>query len=221
MKSFFNYDSPFFQFLCRVADLIIVNVLFLVCCVPVVTAGASLAAMTKVSQNIALDAPSGVVRTFFRAFRDNFRQATLAWLAIAVFVLSLVCDRLLIDAYLTGAPASALRALLAALALGCMALACYLFPLMVRYDNSLRQHVVNALVLAVSKLPRTVLMTALGSLPFALCYFSVVTFLKTLSFWVIIGCGTVSCLHSLLMAPVLAQLEAAGGRTDGKTADGQ
>ena len=40
MKSFFNYDSPFFQFLNRVADLIIVNVLFLVCCVPLITVGA-------------------------------------------------------------------------------------------------------------------------------------------------------------------------------------
>ena len=107
----------------------------------------------------------------------------------------------------TGGIASALRALAAVLAAGCLALACWLFPLMVRYDNTLRQHAVNALVLAVTKLPRTLLMTALGSIPFVMCFFSVVTFLKSLSFWVIIGCGVISCLQSLLMAPVLAQLE--------------
>ena len=207
MKSFLNFDSPFFQFLCRVADLIIVNVLFLVCCVPVVTAGASLAAMTRVCQDIVLDASSGVVKSFFRAFRANFKQATAAWLIMLVFVVSLVCDRLLIDAFLTGGIASILRALVAVLAVGCLALACWLFPLMVRYDNTLRQHTVNALILAVTKLPRTLLMTALAAIPFALCYFSVVTFLKTLSFWVIIGCGVICLLNSLLMAPVLAQLE--------------
>ncbi len=207
MKSFLNFDSPFFQFLCRVADLIIVNVLFLVCCVPVVTAGASLAAMTRVCQDIVLDASSGVVKSFFRAFRSNFKQATAAWLVMLVFVVSLVCDRLLIDAFLAGGLASALRALAAVLAVGCLALACWLFPLLVRYDNTLRQHTVNALILAVTKLPRTLLMTALAAIPFALCYFSVVTFLKTLSFWVIIGCGVICLLNSLLMAPVLAQLE--------------
>ena len=207
MKSFLNYDGPFFQFLCRVADMIIVNVLFLVCSLPVVTIGASLAAMTKVSQNAALDAPAGVVETFFRAFRDDFKQATAAWLIILVFSASLVCDRLLIDAYLTGGLASVLRAVTVALAAGCLAVSCYLFPLMVRYDNTLRQHAVNALVLAVTKLPRTLGMTALGSIPFVMCYFSVVTFLKSLSFWVIIGCGVISFFQSLLMAPVLAQLE--------------
>ena len=207
MKSFLNFDSPFFQFLCRVADLIIVNVLFLVCCVPVVTAGASLAAMTRVCQDIVLDASSGVVKSFFRAFRSNFKQATAAWLVMLMFVASLVCDRLLIDAFLAGAMATILRALAAVLAVGCLALAGWLFPLVVRYDNTLRQHTVNALILAVTKLPRTLLMTALAAIPFALCYFSVVTFLKTLSFWVIIGCGVICLLNSLLMAPVLAQLE--------------
>ncbi len=207
MKSFLNFDSPFFQFLCRVADLVIVNVLFLVCCVPVVTAGASLAAMTRVCQDIVLDASSGVVKSFFRAFRSNFKQATAAWLVMLVFVASLVCDRLLIDAFLAGGTASVLRALAAVLAVGCLALAGWLFPLVVRYDNTLRQHTVNALILAVTKLPRTLLMTALAAIPFVLCYFSVVTFLKTLSFWVIIGCGVICLLQALLMAPVLAQLE--------------
>ncbi len=207
MKSLLNYDSPFFQFLCRVADMVIVNVLFLVCCVPVVTAGASLAAMTRVSQEMALDIGSGVVRTFFRAFRANFKQATAAWLVILLICVSLFCDRLLIGAYLTGGPATVLRALTVVLALGSMAICCYLFPLMVRYENTLKQHTINAVILAVTKLPRTLVMTALGSIPFVLCWFSVVTFLKSLSFWIIIGCGVISCLHSLLMAPVLAQLE--------------
>ena len=207
MKQIFNIDGPVFQFLSRVADLVIVNVLFLVCCVPVVTAGASLAAMTKVCQDIVLDTSSGVVKPFFRAFRSNFKQATAVWLVLLLLTASLVCDRLLIDAYLTGGVAAALQGLVAVLALGQLAVSCYLFQLIVRYENTLRQHTVNALILAVTKLPRTLLMTALAAIPFAICYFSVVTFLKTLSFWVIIGCGVICLLNSMLMAPILAQLE--------------
>lgn len=207
MKSFFNYDSPFFQFLNRVADLIIVNVLFLVCCVPLITVGASLAGLTKVTQNIALNAEGGVVKTFFRAFRDDFKQATAVWLVMAAFLAALFCDRILVDGYLTGGPAAALRGLLLALALACLAVACYLYPLLVRYDNTLKQHILNAILLAVSKLPRTALMTAAGALPFVLCYFAPAAFLKSLAFWAIIGCGFISCIQSYLMSPVLAQLE--------------
>ena len=49
MRDFFNIESPFMQLLTRVGDLIIVNVLFLVCCVPIVTIGAAIAALHKVA----------------------------------------------------------------------------------------------------------------------------------------------------------------------------
>ena len=64
MRNLFNLDNPFVQFLARVGDLIIVNVLFLLCCLPVVTAGASVAAMHKVTQAMALDEDNGIVKTF-------------------------------------------------------------------------------------------------------------------------------------------------------------
>ena len=80
MKNLFNLDNPFVQFLSRVGDLIIVNTLFLLCCVPVVTVGASAAALHKVSQAIILDEDNGTIKTFFRGFRENFRQATALWL---------------------------------------------------------------------------------------------------------------------------------------------
>ena len=37
--SFFNLDSPVMRFLTKVADLIILNILFLICCIPIVTIG--------------------------------------------------------------------------------------------------------------------------------------------------------------------------------------
>lgn len=202
-----NYDSPFFQFLCRVADLMIVNLLFLICSVPLVTVGASLAGMTKVTQNISLNAERGVIRTFFKGFRDNFKQATVVWLVIAVFIASLVCDMLLINGFVTGVAATVLRGLLVVLALACLAVASYLFPLLVRYENSLKEHTMNALILTIYKLPRTVALVALNAVPFVLLWFSVVTFLKSLAFWVIIGCAVISYLDNSLLAAVLAQLE--------------
>lgn len=207
MKKMLGPDSPLFQFLSRVGELIILNFFFLICSVPLVTVGASLAAMTKVTQNYALGAEPGVFRAFFRAFRDNFRQATVVWLAMVLIAAALVGDMLLIGAFLTGTAAFLLRCLTLALAIVLLAVFSYLFPLLVRYDNTLRQHAQNAFLLAVIKLPRTLGVTVLNALPFVLAYFSPFRFLQTLSFWVIIGCAVVSYLDSILLCPVLRELE--------------
>ena len=81
MKSLFNLDNPFMQFLSRVADLMLLNVMLILLSLPVFTAGAALAALHRVCQNMVFETDSGVFRPFLRAFRDNFRQATLVWLA--------------------------------------------------------------------------------------------------------------------------------------------
>ena len=214
MKSLFNFDNPFIQLLCRVGDLMIVNVLFWVCCLPVVTAGASLCGLVKVIQAVTLGDEPEVVRTFFRAFRENFRQATIAWLALLVVAACLAGDLMLARLYLTGGALTAARAAVAVIALAVLAAACYLFPLMVRYENTLREHCRNALILAVGKLPRTVALAALNAAPFALAWAAPVTFLKSLAVWLIVGFAGLSYLGCMLLRPVLAQLEGRSGKPE-------
>ena len=60
MKGLFSMDNPFMQFLARVGEMILANFLFLICSIPVVTCGAALTAMNKVTQNIAYNEDKGV-----------------------------------------------------------------------------------------------------------------------------------------------------------------
>lgn len=207
MRNLFNLDNPFVQFLARVGDLIIVNVLFLVCCLPVVTVGASLAAMQKVTQAMALDEDNGIVKTFFRGFRENFKQATLLWLMMLVFGVSMLCNYLLITGFIAGTLATVLKCVLVVFSVLVLVMAVYMFPLMARYQNSLREHAANALILAVVKLPRTVALLVLCALPVVIAVISIQTFLQTLIFWLAVGFGFVSFMSSILLKPVFAELE--------------
>ena len=207
MRNLFNLDNPFVQFLARVGDLIIVNVLFLVCCLPVVTVGASLAAMQKVTQAMALDEDNGIVKTFFRGFRENFKQATLLWLMMLVFGVSMLCNYLLITGFIAGTLATVLKCVLVVFSVLVLVMAVYMFPLMARYQNSLREHATNALILAVVKLPRTVALLVLCALPAVIAVISIQTFLQTLIFWLAVGFGFVSFMSSILLKPVFAELE--------------
>ncbi len=207
MKSLFNFDNPFIQLLCRLGDMMIVNVLFWVCCLPVVTAGASLCGLVKVVQAITLGDEPEVIRTFFKAFRTDFRQSTAAWLALVFIAACLAGDLMLARLCLAGGALTAARVLVAVLALAVLAAACYLFPLLARYENTLREHCRNALLLAIGKLPRTVALTALNAAPFVLAWAAPVTFLKSLAVWLIVGFAGLSYLGCMLLRPVLAQLE--------------
>lgn len=207
MHNLFHYENPFIQFLVRVGDLMILNALFILCSLPVVTLGASLTALHRVTQNMLFEQEEPIIKSFFRAFRQNFKQSTLAWLVELVVIVSLVCDVLLVMAYFDGGLAKAMYILVAVLAILVAGVFSYLMPLIARYENGMRQQVNNAVVLAIIKLPKTVLLTLLNLLPVILLLISVPVFVQTLIFWVIIGFAFVSFLTSSILKPVFQQLE--------------
>ena len=207
MHNLFHYENPFIQFLVRVGDLMILNLLFILCSLPVVTLGASLTALHRVTQNMLFEQEEPLLKAFFRAFRQNFRQSTLAWLVELVVIVSLVCDVLLVMAYFDGGLAKAMYILVAVLAILVVGVFSYLMPLIARYENGMRQQVYNAVVLAIIKLPKTVLLMLLNLLPVILLLISVPVFVQSLIFWVIIGFAFVSFLTSSILKPVFQQLE--------------
>ena len=207
MHNLFHYENPFIQFLVRVGDLMILNALFILCSLPVVTLGASLTALHRVTQNMLFEQEEPIIKSVFRAFRQNFKQSTLARLVELVVFVSLVCDVLLVMAYFDGGLAKAMYILVAVLAILVAGVFSYLMPLIARYENGMRQQVNNAVVLAIIKLPKTVLLTLLNLLPVILLLISVPVFVQTLIFWVIIGFAFVSFLTSSILKPVFQQLE--------------
>ena len=90
MDRLFNMDNKFFTVMGRVADLIMLNVVFLICCLPIVTIGASLTALHYVTLKMARNEESYIIRSFFKSFKQNFKQATvinLIMLAVASYPL--------------------------------------------------------------------------------------------------------------------------------------
>lgn len=207
MKNLFHPDNPFFQFLSRVGDLILLNVLFLLCCIPIVTIGAAQAALAKVTQDYVMENDGGVLKPFLRAFKANFKQATIVWLMELVILVGLVSDLLLIMTYFTGTLATVMYTLLIVLAILVVCVSSYMIPLLVRYENTLRQHLSNAVVLAVIKLPKTVGMVVLNLLPLLIALLSLNVFVQTLIFWIAIGFGFVAYVESNMLKSVFEELE--------------
>ena len=77
MGRLFDMNNKFFTFMSRVADLCILNVLCIIFCIPVITAGASITAMFYVTMKMVRNEEAYIVKGFFKSFKENFKQATM------------------------------------------------------------------------------------------------------------------------------------------------
>lgn len=216
MKNFFSLENPLIQLLSRACDLMIINFLFLISCIPVVTVGAAICGMMKVCQGIVTGDERGTWNTYWTGFKNSFKQATIVWLCVLVVAASLFCYWLLIVNFCRGTLAIILLIVMAVIAIICLSLVVYLFPLIARYENTLREHVKNAGILAITRLLLTPLLIVFSAAPFLLPLISLQAFMQTLIFWVIIGFGFLCHMANLLLKPIYGILESPSMRKDYK-----
>lgn len=160
MSKLFRMDSPLMRFLTKIADLMVLNILCCVTSIPLITIGASWTALYSVTLKMVRDEEGSVSRSYFRSFRQNFRQATLLWLGVLVVLALLVLDIRVLNGMAGGTAPGLLRVGVEILTLlGIMVLQ-YLFPSLARFEASLADTLKNACMMALAHLPKTALMTA-------------------------------------------------------------
>ncbi|MDE7218632.1 MAG: YesL family protein [Oscillospiraceae bacterium] len=175
--------SPVVEFLELLWDLAVLNVLFLLCSLPVVTAGGALAGLCYGAEKLRRqEGKPGA--NFFKGFRRNFRQASIAWLAALALLAFLFLDLYLL---IQNGAGGMYYLLLGLVFLWLMFTLVYLYPLMVRFENSLLRHVRNAFVLSLTHLWQSVCLTVLALAPLLLGLISARLLLYTAVFWLALG----------------------------------
>lgn len=195
-------DSPIMSFLARVADLVILNVLWLLCCLPVVTAGASTTAMYHVVRHLQEESISSVTRDFFRSFKSDFRQATPVYLLLLIPTAAVVMNAWILSAQSSDVVPVYVRAIWMVSALMLTFVVSFVYPVMAYFDDTVWKTLRTAAVLAVAKLPRTVLISAINLLPIIMLFVSLPFFLRSSIFWLLIGGSLTAYLNMLILRPV-------------------
>lgn len=173
----FNFEGPVFTFLSRLADLIWLNLLFIICCIPVVTIGAAATSLYYVTLKMVKDEEGYITRSYFKAFRDNFVQATIIWLIfLAVIVVMFLDFRIAKVGDLASLVESNRINDVVIVAVGVMSIVIgmtftYVFPLLARFDNTVINTVRNAFLISIRHLPYTFLMMIIQVVPVVLIWF--------------------------------------------------
>ena len=145
----FNPDSPFFEFMNTLAVFIGLNVLFLITCLPVITIGPALSALYTVTLKEARKEQGYIFSTYLKAFKRNFPQSVAAFLIQLVLAFVFVFNAIFWGEQNT-VPGNICMFLMTLLLVVLAFSFLYPFPLLARFQNSLKQTLKNSVAIAVT-----------------------------------------------------------------------
>lgn len=196
MGNIFRWDSPFAQKLAMVGNLILLNVLWVLCSLPVVTMGASTAALYYVMFQYQTAEETSVVKPFFRAFAKNFKQATLLWIPTLAITALLIWD--LRYLFALGGNTLMWVVIIVASVIFLM-IQTQLLPQVARFENKLGTIIKNAALLTILHMPSAFLMATLNILPVVIFFLFPVEFMRWLPLWVGIWFSLVAYMNGRML----------------------
>lgn len=199
-------DNVVVRALSKLGDMICLNVMWLVCCIPVVTIGASTTALYTVMLKLVKNEEGYVFRGFLKAFKTNFKQSTIIWLIVLALGIVWTVD-FRVAGLMPGMAGIVMSAIFLALGFILLSVLLYIFPLTARYENGIKATFKNALILTVAKLPYTFLMVAIVVAAVFASLWSAFTLLFSLPLWLFFGVSLIVWINSYILRRVFVVFE--------------
>lgn len=186
MHNLFNPENPGMRFLSRIFDLIVLNAIFMITCLPIVTIGAALSSLYHITILMVRNEDGYIVKGYFKSFKQNFGQATLLWIPL-LFILAFFGTDLYIVLNVIDASYKLLQIPIWIILFLLVSIAIYAFPLLSNFESTTKQVIKNAVLISLANIPSTIffIVFPLGILYIATKSAAILIFL----FSIILFCG--------------------------------
>lgn len=201
MSSNISNDSPFFVFMSTVGDYIYLNVLFILFSLPIVTIGASISATHVTMKSLANHEEKYIFRTFWKAFKRDFKSSTILWIIVAVCGFAMALYSSYIGHHVKQIVALSIYILVLMIFLF---ISVYVFALQATFTNTIPAYIKNALLTALGRLPYTIALMFITFLPPLLTLLFPQYVFFTATFWVLIGFSLISRIRVAILKKALA-----------------
>jgi len=204
MRNLFNLDSPIMATLSRITDLVLLNLLFIICCIPIITIGPSLCALYAVTLKMVRGEESYIFSGFFAAFKSNFKTSFFTWLIILAAGMFLFVDYRIASSS-TNAFLFMLSYFFISILFLLFIVITYIFPYIAWFKDTFRQNFKNAFLLSAFGLPYTILMVII----YIACIFLTLFFLQwSIPFMILLGFSSIALLNSFFFRRIFDKLTA-------------
>ena len=186
-----------------ITNLICLNLLWLLCCVPVITAGAATTAMYSVIFQYITKQDDSVLKPFFKAFKENFKTVTPIWVLHLLIGAALGAEVF----YLSQGAQLWIKAIFGILLFVYIGVSAYLYPILARYYTSRKQALLNSFALSTRYLFTTFCVVVLNAVPVALILLLPEMFWKTILLWSLGGFSLIAYLCGKMLLVVFRKYE--------------
>lgn len=176
MNKLFDVEGPLIIVLTKIADIIILNLLVIICSLPVFTIGASYTALYYVTLKMVKNEEAYTVRSFFKSFKMNFKQATVIWVVflfagvLMFFDLKIISGDMANTIALSKDMGMIMLVVLMSVGLIFSFALLYVFPVLSRFDNTVKNTIKNALIMSIKHFPYTVAIVIITIAPLVFIY---------------------------------------------------
>ena len=188
MKKLFGPDSILIRFGTLLTSLIELNILWLLCSLPVVTAGAATTAVYYTLYRILSEEDDAVFRPFFHAFRQNFKQSTLLWIPLLMTGAVLLLDWAYLVANYSG-QFHVLWVTFGVIFLVFIVLVTHSFAILGRFEAPIKRVIKNSFLLMLMNFFRSMAVIVLSVAPILVLIFLPDLVINTLPLWAFIVFG--------------------------------
>jgi len=204
VKKDWSYDSPLISKANTAADFMFLNIVYLVCCLPIVTIGPASAAMAGVTAAFIRGDASGVA-VFWKLFCCNLKSFLFPWLGIMALGVMILFDAYLLFAHHVSGVVFFAIVLALLLVIYAMILA-HVFMIHARFECGFRYMISNSVLLTLAHPLRTVLILIIRLLPFACFFFWPQMFVFMTPVWLLCYCSLGGYVSVRIMQPVYDRL---------------
>lgn len=206
MDNLFRYDNKFFEILGKITNIVILNLLFIISCLPVITIGASTTALYYVAMQMVKEEETYIVKEFIKRFKENFKISTLVWC-----IMLIVGSVLAVDLYASTLISNKLISNISKLAFTMISIIyifalTYVFPILSKFENTIKNTIINSILISIQSLPYTVIMVILNLSPLLLINLFSSYWGQIIFFYTVIGFGIIIYMNSIFFEKIFNKL---------------
>lgn len=200
-----NIDNPFFEAMGRLGDIILVNLLVLLCSLPIVTIGASVSAMYGVFLRMAEGTEGRIGVTFFRYFRKGLKRNIVVWGAMLVAGVLLVFDMFFLGYVGMEGVWKVVGVVTGCLILIWELLFAWVFAFLADWDGTVREGVAAAMRMAILHLPATLIMVVFNNILLICLWMGVFYLAAVVPIYLVVGFGLTGYVNGWFLKKYLGR----------------
>ncbi len=202
MDNLFKYDNKFFEILGKITDVVILNLLFIISCLPIITIGTSITASYSVAMRMVKDQETYITREFIKRFKENFKTSTIVWSIMLIIGGVLGFDFYMSKLVLNESISKVLQLVFTVISIIYIFTLTYVFPIISKFENTIKNTMINSTLMSIQNLPYTVIMVILNLSPILLMSLFSSYWGQIIFFYIVIGFGVITYINSIFFEKI-------------------